>query len=250
MKKLITFTAPLASIALVMCALLALAPQVSAAPTSAIEAQAIAPEPPGELGPRADRAITRLLMHATAEASGISIADVRAALKSGQSFAQIAEANGSSREAVVQDALKHIDRLLGRAVVRGRMTAARADDLRDQLVARVEALVDDPALGAQLEQSEERLQSRATRLALARATAEVTDLPLRDVVRRSFQGESLEQIAQSAGKSASDVIAAATELAQARLDRAVNAGIITPEEAEAFLAAFAAEAEGLVTQTR
>ncbi len=81
-------------------------------------------------------------LDAMAEAIGIEVEDLRAALQEGQTPAEVAEANGVSRDdlvaAIVEDITAHIDE----AVDAGDLTEAEADERRAEVEDHANDIVD------------------------------------------------------------------------------------------------------------
>ncbi len=103
-----------------------------------------------ELRPRlADRMHRRGGLHpahvgldAAAEAIGIDPADLRDALLDGQSLAEVAEANGVDRQAVVDALTAEVQTRIDVKVESGDLDQERADELAATAAERIEALVD------------------------------------------------------------------------------------------------------------
>lgn len=102
----------------------------------------------GESGPRwiGARAVRisaeRILLQETADATGLTTREVRQAWRSGQSLAEIAATNGSSREAVLASALATATERIDAAVADGRMTQTQADVLLTALPDRFSTALD------------------------------------------------------------------------------------------------------------
>lgn len=104
----------------------------------------------GDHRPGGDHRGHRLMgLEAAADAIGISAADLRTALEGGSSVADVAKAHNVDVQkvidALVADATKHIDE----AVASGRIDAARATEMKANLVERITARVNgaDPGPG-------------------------------------------------------------------------------------------------------
>lgn len=215
---------------------------------------------PGERGTRADaashrhgggeRAMVAGLIGITADQTGLTPTQVRAELKNGQSLAQVASNNGSSGAAVVQVALDEAQMRLDDAVANGRITQERADEMRTRIEERLNEIVNDTELGQQIAEAEERMLERQSRRVLHRATATETGLTNREVAQRVRGGESLAAIAQTEGATVNTVISAAETLMQERLTQAVDAGIITQQEANEALQTFRDMAPQMMEETR
>ena len=79
---------------------------------------------------------------------------------------------------------------------------------------------------------------RGGEMSLVGALADVTGLSLADIRTQLQAGKTLTQIAESKGKTATDVVNAARKTQQTALDQAVTNGRITREQADAKLKAF------------
>jgi hypothetical protein len=66
---------------------------------------------------------------ATAEATGLTVGEVVALLQDGQTFAQIAEAQGVDPQAIVDALLAEREAVLEEAVAEGRLTQEQADGM-------------------------------------------------------------------------------------------------------------------------
>lgn len=77
------------------------------------------------------------LVDVVADLTGLSADDVRAQRAEGDSIADIAEANGSSREAVVNSALENRKALLDAKVADGTVTQEQADRAYERMTERV-----------------------------------------------------------------------------------------------------------------
>ncbi len=103
-----------------------------------------------ELGPRfADRARHHGRFHrlragldTAAEAIGIEPEELRDALIDGQSLAEVAEANGVDRLAVVDALTAEVQTRIDAQIERGHIDQERADDLAAAAAERIEAMVD------------------------------------------------------------------------------------------------------------
>lgn len=203
-----------------------------AAPAPAQAAATATPVPAAaqQAGPgRGDREARRggvlviALVRTTSEETGLSTKEVVEALRGGQSLAQVAAANGSSGESVVQAVTAKAKERLDRLVANGRLSQARADELLERLSDRATEVVNDTELGDTIDERLGKLRARAVTPALVRAASEVSGLPVGDIALRLHDGESLEQIVRSAGGDPAAVIAAATDAFRAAAEAAMSA---------------------------
>ena len=81
-----------------------------------------------------------------AEFLGVSEADVLAGLQSGQTLAQIAEANGKTRDELKSFLLSEVEEKVTAAVENGRITQERADEILANSSERIDALIDREGL--------------------------------------------------------------------------------------------------------
>ncbi len=177
----------------------------------------------GERTGRRGAPLVAALVRATAEATGLSTQDVVTALRSGQSLAQIAAANGSSAEAVVQAVTAKARERLDRQVAAGRLSQERADEQLARLTTQATDLVNDTTLGTKIDERIDTVRTRAVTPGLVRAASDITGLPVGDIAGRLRDGESLEQIVRSAGADPTAVIDAATAAFRAAAEQAMSA---------------------------
>jgi hypothetical protein len=84
------------------------------------------------------------LVDATAEATGLTVEEVVAALQEGQTFAQIAEAQGVDPQAIVDVFLAERKAALDQAVADGRLTQEQADQMLEQMAEHVSEQLEQP----------------------------------------------------------------------------------------------------------
>jgi transposase-like protein len=174
-------------------------------------------QPPGQRG--AAQRLVRMLLRATAEATGLPLADVAQGLRDGKSLAQIAQEHGKTGNDVVQAARAKLQERLKQAVGAGQITQQRADAALAHFDQAAPQVVNDTALGQKIGRA--IVKRHPLGAALVRATAEVTGLQPADVIRELRTGKSLAQIAQEHGKTGDDVLAKLREQGQQRLDKAL-----------------------------
>ncbi|HEY77452.1 MAG TPA: hypothetical protein G4O00_14950 [Thermoflexia bacterium] len=84
------------------------------------------------------------LVEVTAEVTGLSKEEVVAALESGQTFAQIAEAQGVDPQAIVDAFIAEREEMLKEAVAEGRLTQEQADQMLDEMTEHLSERLDEP----------------------------------------------------------------------------------------------------------
>ena len=89
----------------------------------------------------------RVSSEATAEVLGITVEELRTAREAGQTLAQIAEAEGVSRDDLISGLVAAAQAQLTEAVEAGTITQARADELAAGLQERMTEKVDDVHTG-------------------------------------------------------------------------------------------------------
>ncbi len=169
----------------------------------------------GRGGPRGDvqRELMPLgaLLRETANATGLTVTAVKEQVQAGSTLAQIAAANGSSAEAVVQAVLADAEVRHARAVENGRMTQAEADQQAAELEQRANELMQSTELAALIEARIAQGVERMSTMLAVRATADVTGLDPRTIRTRMQNGETLAQIVAAEGYTTAEVEQKAAE---------------------------------------
>lgn len=198
---------------------------------------------PGMGGFRFHHGGSKTLITATANVTGLTVQEVLTQLQSGQTLAQIAEANGKTADQVIEAARALLQEQLAQDVAAGWLTQTRADAALTRFDETAPDLVNSalnfgrgPGLGGHGHGNGKF--GRGGGGALLSATASVTGLTTDEVLTQLQSGQTLAQIAEANGKTADDVIAAARAQLEERLAQAVTAGRITQAQADAKLANF------------
>ena len=145
-------------------------------------------------------------------------------LRGGASPAQVIESLGQSPQAVIDFLVAEAAACLEDAVAAGRIDAEHAAEKLAALPQRVSGWLENPPGN-----DEERPQGRGRVLALVAETIGITAQELSADLRA---GESITEIAEEYGSSGEAVVAALSAHLLARLDTAVEAGRLTPQEAD------------------
>jgi hypothetical protein len=159
--------------------------------------------------------LARGLIQVTADATGTQAKDVVAALKSGQSLSQYAQAHGKTDAEIIGAARTKLDDRLKQAVSGGKLTQERADALLRLFDDAAPKVMTDQKLGDQL--TNLRQNRRRFGAALIKATADVTGTTPADVRAALQGGQSLAQYAEAHGKSADNIVAKLREQGETRL---------------------------------
>jgi hypothetical protein len=192
-----------------------------------------------------------LVISATASLTGLSVQDVNTQLQAGQSLAQIAVAKGKTAADVIASARAALSTGLQTAVTAGTITQADADAELAEFDQRASQMVNNAGLNGQPGRGFGAHDGGGPKAeqALVSSASSVTGLTAPEVMTQLQAGQSLAQIAQSKGKTAADIIAAARTTLSTQLQQAVTAGTITQAQADAELASFDQNAPQIVNDT-
>jgi uncharacterized protein YidB (DUF937 family) len=149
-----------------------------------------------------------------AEAIGISTDDLRAALRDGQTLAEVAEANGVDPQQVVDLLVANGTERLDAAVAAGRIDQATADERKASLPDRAADLVN-----GELERHPHRHPGRA---AAIRTAAEAIGIDADELRAALRDGQTIAQVAEANGVDPQDVIDALVSRATERITKLVN----------------------------
>jgi hypothetical protein len=151
---------------------------------------------------------------ALAEAIGISTDDLRAALRDGQTLAEVAEANDVDPQQLVDLLVANGTERLDAAVAAGRVDQATADERKASLPDRAADLVN-----GELDRHPHRHPGRAAAIRTAAEAIGIDADELRTALR---DGQTIAQVAEANGVDPQDVIDALVAQATERITKAVN----------------------------
>ena len=164
----------------------------------------------------------------TAEVLGITPEKLAEQLESGMTLAEMALADGSSGDRLVDAVTDHIAAHLAVQVTAGKLDQTRADEVVARTAATLGDLVDvEHPFGTLLKER----HSRAVRAAALNAAAEALGMPIDDVRTELEAGISLAQIAEDRGTKEQELIDALLSPVVARIDQAVDRGRLTDDAA-------------------
>ncbi len=149
-----------------------------------------------------------------ADAIGISTDDLRAALRDGQTLAEVAEANGVDPQRVVDVLVESGTARLDAAVAAGRIDQATADEREASLPERAADLVN-----GELERDARRHPRRSAAL---RASAEAIGIDAAELWDALRDGQTIAQVAEANGVDPQDVIDALVARSTERITKVVN----------------------------
>ena len=183
------------------------------------------------------------LIGVAADTIGIESSALLAAMRDGQTVAEVAEDNGVDPSAVVDAIVAAQRERLDQAVEDGELTQeeadARAADLEERVTAFVEGELDRPPLWGR-----PGLWGFADGpVAAAADVIGIGPVELLDEIRG---GQTIAEVAEANGVDVSAVVDAVVEALQARLDSAVENGWITEEEADERAAGLEEQATAIV----
>jgi cell division FtsZ-interacting protein ZapD len=149
-----------------------------------------------------------------AEVIGISTDDLRAALRDGQTLAEVAEANDVDPQQLVDLLVANGTERLDAAVAAGRIDQATADERKASLADRAADLVN-----GELERHPHRHPGRA---AAIRTAAEAIGIDADELRAALREGQTIAQAAEANGVDPQDVIDALVAQATERITKVVN----------------------------
>lgn len=170
-----------------------------------------------------------------AEVLGITAEELRAELRAGRSIAEVAEEKGVDKQKV-------IDALVASAT-------ARIDEMKAALPERIAELVERAGLPVGPSGPGRHHRGRAGFGVVVNSfddAATALGISVQELRAELAAGKSIATIASENGKSLDDVEAAMVADANARIDRAVAAGLLTPAEGADKKADLAARVDELV----
>jgi DNA-binding phage protein len=173
---------------------------------------------------------------AAAEYLGMTQADLREALRGGKSLAQVARDRGKSVDGLVDALMTNAEAKLDRAVEAGKLTEAEKREmlsgLRERLTELVNGRFPEPPERRGFGFRHDGPGPFAMKFEAAAEYLGMTQADLREALR---SGKSLAQVARDRGKSVDGLVDALVANAEAKLDRAVEAGRLTEAEKREML---------------
>jgi prolyl-tRNA editing enzyme YbaK/EbsC (Cys-tRNA(Pro) deacylase) len=149
-----------------------------------------------------------------ADVIGISTDDLRAALRDGQTLAQVAEANGVDPQRVVDVLVANGTERLDAAVASGRIDQETADERKASLPDRAAALVNG--------ELERRAHRHPRHAAAIRTAAEAIGIDAGELRAALRDGQTIAQVAEANGVDPQDVIDALVARSTERITKVVN----------------------------
>jgi hypothetical protein len=173
---------------------------------------------------------------------GVTRQQLRADLRSGETLAQIANAQGKSVSGLEQAIEAAVRSRLGQAVAAGKITSQREQLILSRLPARLDKLVGSSHPSA-------LIRLALLRRGVIRVSAAYLGLTPQELRSQLGAGKTLAQVANEQGKTASGLEQAIETAVKARLDKAVALGRITSEREQLILSRLPARLDRLVNRT-
>ena len=161
-----------------------------------------------------------------AELVGTDNETLRAALKEGQTLAEIAEANGVEVQAVIDALAERANERIDAALEAEKLSEDEAASKRAEVVDRVAAFVN------QTHAFKGKAAGKHDRGEKLGGLAELVGTDAQSLREALKEGQTLAEVAVSNGIEAQTVIDALVAIANERIDEAVAAGKLTDAEAE------------------
>jgi uncharacterized coiled-coil protein SlyX len=181
----------------------------------------------------------RGLFEAAAGYLGLTPGQLLGQLRSGQSLAAVAGAQGKPVDGLKQAILAAAKARLDRRVTTNRITTTQEQTLLDRLQTRLDTLVNRTF-------APRPLAVRHPRVALFRVAAGYLGLTPRQLLDQLRSGKSLADVIAAQGKSLDGLKQAVLDAARTRLDRAVTANRITSAQEQTRLDRLAARLDALL----
>ncbi len=177
--------------------------------------------------PRPEMRRAARLVAVVEEELGLSRREIVAGLASGQTLADLAEAQGSSGEALVAALEGRLSEFLEEAVAEGKIDEERADRIRERAGERIETFVFQThrRVGRRAMGSVERVRSRALQI-----IAEVVDMTPQDLRDALAEGSTIAEIAAAQGVDVEDLVDALMAPLEERADALVASGRVDPDK--------------------
>ncbi len=172
---------------------------------------------------------------------GVDADVIRQGLEAGDTLADIAAANGSSGQALVDEFVANLTEKLDSAVAEERIDQDKADEILAEATDKVTSMVNSTQEEIQAERQANRAERQAEREARQaerqQTLADVIGIPFEDIQAALQEGETtLADIAGEQGVSVDELVSGLTAPVAADLADKVADGTLSQEEADERLA--------------
>ncbi len=177
--------------------------------------------------PRPETGRAARLLAVVEDELGLSRREIVAGLASGQTLADLAEAQGSSGEALVTALEARLSEFLDEAVAAGKITDEQADRIRERAGERIETFVFEThrRAGRRAMGSVERVRARALQI-----IAEVVDMTPQDLRDALAEGSTVAEIAAERGVDVEELVDALMAPLEERADALVASGRVDADK--------------------
>jgi transposase-like protein len=189
----------------------------------------------------ARHALRRLAFTTAADTIGISPTDLLAAMKGGDSIADVATSHDVDPQTVIDAVISALNGAIDKAVSDGKITAEQAATIKEKVASRVPKVVN-----ANPEQLVRRRALHAA-VAVSAKTIGVSVEDLRDAIK---SGQSVAEVATAHNVDPTTVVNAIVAAGTARIDKAVANHHLSEEQAAKLKASLPERAQRFVDFTR
>ena len=179
--------------------------------------------------------------------TGVSVEDIRSARQSGDSLADIAEANDVATDDYVAAVVDAATTAIDDAVADGKLSEDRAAEIKGGLTDKVTAMVTSEAgWHGRSRGWAVKLDSKPSPVVVL---SELSGLSVEEIRESRVEGTSLADIAEANGVTKDDYVDELVSRATAAIDAAVEAGRLSDERAQTMKDGLADRVESIVTNT-
>ncbi len=177
--------------------------------------------------------------------TGVSVEDIRSARQSGDSLADIAEANDVATDDYVGAVVDAATTAIDDAVADGKLSEDRAVEIKEGLTDKVTAMVTSEAgWHGRSRGWAIKLDGKPSPIVVL---SELSGLSVEEIREQRVEGTSLGDIAEANGVTKDAYIAELVSRATAAIDAAVEAGRLSEERAQTMKDGLADRVESIVT---
>ena len=179
--------------------------------------------------------------------TGVSVEDIRTARQSGDSLADIAEANDVSTDDYVAAVVDAATTAIDEAVADGKLTDERAAEIKEGLTDKVTSMVTSEAgWHGRSRGWAVKLDGKPSPVVVL---SELSGLSVEEIREQRVEGTSLADIGEANGVTKDDYVNELVSRATAAIDAAVEAGRLSEERAQTMKDGLADRVESIVTNT-
>ena len=179
--------------------------------------------------------------------TGVSVEDIRSARQSGDSLADIAEANDVTTDDYVAAVVDAATAAIDDAVADGKLSEDRAAEIKDGLTDKVTAMVTSEAgWHGRSRGWAVKLDGKPSPIVVL---SELSGLSVEEIRESRVEGTSLADIAESNDVTKDDYVDETGDRATAAIDAMVEAGRLSEERARTMKDGLADRVESIVTNT-